>query len=429
MTRRLAYPALAVVCAVPRLAILLHERDTITASFTEKSDTFALTFVQHGTFGFLAGKPSAYTQPLYGWFLVPVYWMFGRSWASIGFSQLALAIVTAWLVFEIGRRLYGARWGFVGAAIATLNPYLAWHDMHVNREIVDQVCSAALVLLTLIVADRPSKKLAALLGVVTGLAMLGNTRLVFLPVLCAGYLAWRLPRVRLTAWVAALVLGGAAVAVAPWIVRNKVQLGCWAITTDGRALWKANNLQTYGLLSSGQWIDNVSPSSPRPPRPNQDTPEDAWGYLEKGRPDVAYRVYPDECVAMRFYEHRTVEYWKHHPGDKAKVAALSLQLLWQPNVFETSGRNGAGTSLDVGRRVAEPAYMWAIYVLAIGGLFLAPRAFVVLALLLLAYQSVCAAVFVGATRYRIAWDFLVVLLATATLKRAWEWLQARRSLP
>ncbi|HVM58271.1 MAG TPA: glycosyltransferase family 39 protein [Gaiellaceae bacterium] len=429
MTRRLAYPALAVVCAVPRLAILLHERDTITASFTEKSDTFALTFVQHGTFGFLAGKPSAYTQPLYGWFLVPVYWMFGRSWASIGFSQLALAIVTAWLVFEIGRRLYGARWGFVGAAIATLNPYLAWHDMHVNREIVDQVCSAALVLLTLIVADRPSKKLGALLGVVAGLAMLGNTRLVFLPVLCAGYLAWRLPRVRLTAWVAALVLGGAAVAVAPWIVRNKVQLGCWAITTDGRALWKANNLQTYGLLSSGQWIDNVSPSSPRPPRPNQDTPEDAWGYLEKGRPDVAYRVYPDECVAMRFYEHRTVEYWKHHPGDKAKVAALSLQLLWQPNVFETSGRNGAGTSLDVGRRVAEPAYMWAIYVLAIGGLFLAPRAFVVLALLLLAYQSVCAAVFVGATRYRIAWDFLVVLLATATLKRAWEWLQARRSLP
>jgi len=429
VTRRLAYPLLAVVCAVPRLAILLHERDTITSSFTEKSDTFALTFVQHGTFGFLAGKPSAYTQPLYGWFLVPVYWIFGRSWASIGLAQLVLAIVTCWLVFEIGRRLFGARWGFVGAAIATLNPYLAWHDMHVNREITDQVCAAALVLLTLVVADRPSKRLAALLGVVAGLAMLGNTRLVLLPVLCAGYLAWRLPRVRLTAWVAALVLGGAAVAVAPWLVRNKVQLGCWAITTDGRALWKANNLQTYGLLSSGRWIDNVSHSSPRPAPPNRDTPEEAWGYLEKGRPDVAYKVYPNECVAMRFYEHETTAYWKHHPGDKAKVAALSLQLLWQPNVFETTGRPGAGTNLDLGRRIAEPVYMWAVYLLAIGGLFLAPRAFVWLALLLLAYQSVCAALFVGATRYRIAWDFLVVLLATATLKRAWEWAQARRSPP
>ena len=427
MTRRIAYPALAFVCAVPRIAILLHERGAITASFTEKSDTFALTFVQHGTFGFLAGEPSAYTQPLYGWFLVPVYWAVGRSWQSIGISQLVLSIVTAWLVYEIGRRVLGARWGFVAAAVATLNPYLAWHDMHVNREIVDQVCAAALVLLTLIIAERPSKKLAALLGVVTGLAMLGNTRLVFLPILCAGYLAWRLPRVRLTAWIAALVLGGAAVAVAPWIVRNKVQLGCWTITTDGRAMWKANNLQTYGLLSSGQWIDNVSHSSPRPKPPNQDTPEEAWGYLQKGRPDVAYRVYPNECVAMSFYEHETFQYWRHHPGNKAKLMLLSAKLLWQPTVFETSGRNGAGTNLDVGRRVAEPAYMIVIYVLAIAGLFIAPRAFVALALLLLAYQTLWALVFVGATRYRIAWDFLVVILATATVARAVEWVRERRA--
>jgi hypothetical protein len=45
---------------------------------------------------------------------------------------------------------------------------------------------------------------------------------------------------------------------------------------------------------------------------------------------------------------------------------------------------------------------------------------------LFAYQSVCAAVFVGATRYRIAWDFLVALLATAVLARAWAWLHDRR---
>ena len=428
MSRRVAYPALALVCAVPRLAILLHERGSITAAFTEKSDTFALTFVQHGTFGFLAGEPSAYTQPLYGWFLIPVYWIFGRSWESIGVAQLVLSIVTAWLVYEIGRRVFGSsRWGFVAAAVATLNPYLAWHDMHVNREITDQVLAAALVLLTLIIAERPSKKLAALLGVVTGLAMLGNTRLVFIPIVCAGYLVWRLPRARLTVWIAALVLGGAAVAVAPWIVRNKVQLGCWTITTDGRAMWKANNLQTYGLLKSGRWIDNVASNSPRPKPPNRDTPEEAWGYAQKGRPDVAYRVYPNECVAMKFYEHETIQYWKHHPGNKAKLMLLSAKLLWQPTVIETSGRNGAGTNLDVGRRVAEPAYMIVIYVLAIAGLFIAPRAFVALAVLLLAYQTVWALVFVGATRYRIAWDFLVVLLATATVKRATEWWRERRA--
>jgi len=427
VSRRRAYVALAAVCAAPRLAILLHERGAIMSSFTEKSDTFALTFVQHGTFGFIPGEPSAATQPLYGWFLVPVYWIFGRSWLSIGLAQLVLAIATAWLVYEIGRRLLGRRGGLIAAAIATLNPYLAWHDMHVNREIVDQVCSAALVLLTLRVAERPTKRLAALLGVVTGLAMLGNTRLVFIPILCAAYLAWRLPRTRFTAAILALVLAGAAVAVTPWLVRNRVELGCVTLTTDGKALWKANNTQTYGLLSTGQWIDNVSPSSPRPAPPNQLTPEEAWGYYVKPGVPKQYAIdhYPNECVEMSFYEHLAVQYWKRHPGDKAKLAALSEQLLWQPNVYETSGRNGAGTNLDVGRRLVEPVYMWAIYALAAAGLLFAPRAFVVLALLLLAYQSAFAAVFVGATRYRIAWDFLLALLAAATIERVLQRVRAR----
>ena len=88
MRRRVPYAAIAAACIVPRLAILLHERDAITASFTEKSDTFAQTFVQHGTFGFIPGEPSAYTQPLYGWFLIPVYWVFGRSWLAEGISRV-----------------------------------------------------------------------------------------------------------------------------------------------------------------------------------------------------------------------------------------------------------------------------------------------------------------------------------------------------
>ena len=71
--------------------------------------------------------------------------------------------------------------------------------------------------------------------------------------------------------------------------------------------------------------------------------------------------------------------------------------------------------------------MIVIYVLAIAGLFIAPRAFVALALLLLAYQTLCALVFVGATRYRIAWDFLVVILATAAVARAVEWVRERRA--
>ena len=422
MSRRLAYGALAFVCAAPRLGILLHEQASI-AAHPEKSDLFAQVFVAHGTYGLIPGEPSAYTQPLYGWFLIPVYWIFGRTWQSIGIAQILLAIVAAWLVYEIGRRVLGPRAGLIGAAIATLNPYIVWHDVHVNREIVDQVCAAALVLLTLLVTERPTRARALLLGAVAGLALLGNSRLVFVPILCVVYLAFRLPHVRATALVCGLVLAGAAVVVAPWLIRNKTNVGCWTITTDGRAMWKANNPRTYELLSSGQWIDNIGSNVPRPPPPGRITPEEARGIYDRTHGRVV--PHPDECLEMTFYENLALDFWRQHPGDKAKLAALSAKLLWQPSVFETADRPGGGSSLDVGRRIVEPAYMWVLYALATVGLFVARRAFVALALSLLAYNTAVALVFVGATRYRVAWDFLLAILAAAALARLAERLRSR----
>ncbi|HZR95198.1 MAG TPA: glycosyltransferase family 39 protein, partial [Gaiellaceae bacterium] len=202
MSRRVAYAAIAATCAAPRLVILLHERASITTSFTEKSDTIARMFVDHGTFGFVPGAPSAYTQPLYAWFLIPIYWVAGANWWSVGPAQVVVAVVTAWLVYEIGARVVSPRAGIVAAAIATLNPYLVWHDVHVNREIVDQVVLAGLVLCVLVAAARRSLPLAALAGALCGVSILGNSRLTALPLVLAAYLAWRLPARRALAAVA-----------------------------------------------------------------------------------------------------------------------------------------------------------------------------------------------------------------------------------
>jgi hypothetical protein len=120
---------------------------------------------------------------------------------------------------------------------------------------------------------------------------------------------------------------------------------------------------------------------------------------------------------MSAYQTRALDWIQDHPGDKASLALLSMRLLWQPTVIETSGRSGSGTQLDVGRRVVEPAYMIGLYALGLIGLFFVPRYFAALALLLLAYQTVCAAVFVGATRYRVAWDFLIAIVAAAAIER------------
>ena len=412
MTRPRAYALVAAACAVPRLVVLFHERDGILAGNVEKSAVFANVFVHHGTFGFIPGQPSAYTQPLYGFFLIPVEWAFGGQWLDIGLSQVVVAVATSLLVYEIGRRWLSPRWAVAAAVIATLNPYLVWHDVHVNREIVDQLCAAALVLLTLQVVERPAWRRGVALGVVGGLSMLGNTRLVAIPIVVAVFvLVARRDRAALLAAVA--VLAGAAVAVAPWLIRNKVNVGCWALTTDGRAFWKANNPQTYPLLSSGQWIDNVRKDSPRPPEPGHLTPDEAHGIYSQSHGRIV--LHPDECLQMTFYTNLAEQYLEHHPRAKLKLAALSEQLLWQPNVIETGG-GSSGTA----KRVVEPAYMWPLYALAAVGLFFVPRVFLALALVLFAYQSFWAALFVGATRYRVAFDFLLALLAATALARLGE---------
>jgi 4-amino-4-deoxy-L-arabinose transferase-like glycosyltransferase len=405
VTRRRAYAIVVAACALPRVAVLLHERETLTRS-SEKSFVFAQVFVEYGTFGMLPGEPSAYTQPLYGWFLIPLQWMFDGRWWAIGGAQTIVAVAVALLVFEIGTRFLPTRWAVGAACVATLQPYLIWHDVHVNREILDQLCAALLVWLTLRLVDRPARWPAFALGAVTGLALLGNTRLVFVPILCALYLAlWRVPLGPV-----ALVLAGAAVVVTPWLIRNQANVGCFTLTTDGRAFWKANNDQTYHLLSTGQWIDNVRPDSPRPPEPGHVTPEEARGIYD--RTQGRKLLHPDECLEMRFYEHLAFTYLREHPGAKLKLAALSEQLFWQPNVIETGG-----SSSGFAKQVVEPAYMWAVYAFAAVGLFAVPATFLSLTLALLAYQSFWAALFVGATRYRIAFDFLLALLATAGVRR------------
>ena len=386
--------------------MLAVERGKIVSAFTDKGDAFARSFVASGTYGFVPGHPSAYTQPLYGFFLVPLYWIFGRHWEIVGLAQIAVAAGTALLVYEIGRRVVSTAGGWVAAVLTTLHPYLVWHDVHMNREILDQFLAAAIVLLTLVAAARPTMRVGALLGIALGLGILGNARLAALPLLVCAFVLWRTRWSRRALALSALALAVTALTVLPWVVRNRVSVGCFAVTTDARALWKANNPNTYRVLTHGGWIDNVPPIPGAPP-----TPQDAWGLWR-----ATGRYTPvDECAQADFYSHRTHAFWLHHPGAKAKLALLSAQMLWQPSVVETTGRPNAGTFIDRLRTSSEPAYVIALYVLGVAGLFFVPRAFAALAVLLLAYQTVVAMIFVGVTRYRVPWDFLVCVLASAAV--------------
>ena len=113
-SRRAHLLIVAAACVVPRLCVLLFERGKVLSEYTEKSDDFARTFVDSGTYGFIPGEPSAWTQPLYGFFLIPLYELFGRAWLAVGLAQIAIALATALLVYAIGRRAISPAAGLVG---------------------------------------------------------------------------------------------------------------------------------------------------------------------------------------------------------------------------------------------------------------------------------------------------------------------------
>jgi 4-amino-4-deoxy-L-arabinose transferase-like glycosyltransferase len=399
--RKLHLWLIAVAAIAPRVAVLFHERERILTSFTDKSDDFALAFVHHGTFGLVPGEPSAYTQPLYGFFLVPIYWILGREWWSVGFAQIAVATGTAFLVYAIGARVLSRAAGTVAAVVATLSPYLVWHDVHLNREILDQLLMAALVLCVLVAAERRSLPWSVAAGISSGLAILGNVRVAFLPLVLAAYLLVRTG----WSWAPVALLAAAAVTVAPWVVRNRVEVGCFALTTDGRALWKANNLQTYDLLLHGKWIDDVR-DPPGHPFPN---PEEARVIYARG----GGRSKIDECANQSYYQHKAWRFVREHPGAKAKLAGLAVRMEWDPRTTASATDPGHG----VLRTWAQPVYTSLLYAFGLLGLLFAPRRFAVVALLILAYQTLAAVVFVGATRYRVPTDFLIALLAAAVFER------------
>ena len=262
---------------------------------------------------------------------------------SVGLVQIVLAVATALLVYEIARRWLSPRVAVGAAIVATLNPYLIWHDVHVNREIVDQLLAAALVLVTLAVAERTTLVRAGALGALCGLAILGNSRLVLLPLVLLAYLAWRLGGSRRLVVTGVTLLAATGLVLAPWVVRNEVSVGCAAITTDARALWKANNVATDQVLESGRWIDAVPRFPGDPP-----TPEDAGVvYRETGRV-----IELDECEQMRAYQERTIDFWREHPGEKAELAARGAGMLWDPRVTRNEENPGAG---DLDGRAPGPA--------------------------------------------------------------------------
>jgi len=172
----------------------------------------------HGEFSaFLWGQGYGGTQEVL--LTTPIFAVFGTSVLGMRIVPMALTAVAAVLVWRIGRRTVGEPAATIaGALIWVWPPYLIWKSDRAHGFYGSGLVLAALVLLlTLRLAERRSRRDAVFLGAVLGLAWWQTPQIIPIALPALAYLAVKRRDAYRDAW---LALPVAVICALPWLISN-----------------------------------------------------------------------------------------------------------------------------------------------------------------------------------------------------------------
>jgi 4-amino-4-deoxy-L-arabinose transferase-like glycosyltransferase len=188
--------------------------------------------------------------PLFAYLMAGVYRLFFPEILLIRLLNILFGVLVCWSVYGIGTRLGGARIGLLACLTAAFYQPLIFYSIVPLKDILAVLLFA---LTTLLLMDAVEKKRGLLPAGLAGLALglLINVRpnaIVLMPVLLLVIL-WRRYRngvpIRGVAAVSCLFLLGFFLAVSPFMLRNYLVAGQFALTTSqsGFNLYLGNNLK------------------------------------------------------------------------------------------------------------------------------------------------------------------------------------------
>lgn len=176
----------------------------------------------------LNGEPTAFWPPGYPLLLAGVYALFGHSIVVAQILNALLGTATVGLVYLIGLRLFGRTQGLIAAGIVAFWPSLIFYTAVTLSEVAFTFVALLALLVVVIEAQRAKdgRRLGWLLlaGLALGFASLIRGQALLLPLVFVPFwLASGVDRRGLARGLVAIALGMGLV-VAPWTVRNAVQL-------------------------------------------------------------------------------------------------------------------------------------------------------------------------------------------------------------
>ena len=356
------------------------------------------------------GGPTAFRPPLYPYFISAVYTVTGPRWNAVRVIQAFLGVVIVALIGLIALRLWDRRVALVASGIAAVYPPLIISGAVLLGEILFLTLELGAIAAAL-QHRRSTHRYRWLVaaGILAGLASLtrSNGVVLLLPLLVA---CWPGRGAVSGRWLLqpATLLASALVVVAPWTVRNAVELDSFVpvATQSGYAL--------AGTYNETSRTDPDEPGAWQPPRL---LPEfrDLFGSST------------DEVELDRELRSHAVEFIGEHPLYPAEVGVLNTL-----RVLDLSGLGYAERIAGYHAISAKVTALGAIsfYVVGlmalIGAFTLAARA-APLFLWLTPVVFLLSVVMVSdsAGRYRVPLEPFVILLAALGTVALWRRLSSR----
>jgi 4-amino-4-deoxy-L-arabinose transferase-like glycosyltransferase len=348
--------------------------------------------------------PTAFVAPALPWMVSLLYRAVGHGYFAALLLQCLLGACVPLVVVALGRRLFGARAGWIAGWLVAVHPLLVFFTGYLVTETALTLGLYASLLAVAWWVGRPGRGRALVAGVCLGLTALIKPSVLPLPVVLLPWAWWGLrgvPRAARAGQVLLFAVGMLA-AVGPWTLRNALTLHAFVpVTTAGRTFFDSNNPLV--------WSDPALRGN-------------AISMLQV-EPYAAEFRHLDEVQADRRGRELALRFLGAHVREWPAAAAAKLRRFWRLSAESRGFWQRPGSPLTPFLGYVDPLLLWSVLTWPLGlvglvaGLRARDRRPALLSALLILYFMALAAVFWGALRMRLPIEPLLMLLAGAGAAR------------
>lgn len=368
-----------------------------------------------------------FRPPGYVYFLATVYRLGGPGYLLPRLVQMGLGLLTCWLLFGVGRRIYGDAAGLASAAMMATY----WVILYFEAEFMAPSLLLFLLVAWLSAVHRwqwtSSPRWAAASGLLLGLAALVRPNVLILAPVCLAWWIWLARRQTKVVLPAALFGAALLVTILPATLRNALVADDAVLVTSnaGINLFVGNHPQSDGF-------------TPGAPELGELLGDSGWDSFDQPKIVAAVsrrvgRPLKDSEVS-RYFSRRALQYMVSDPTAVLRLWGRKLLLFFGPAEISNT------KILAMERRVSPTlglgldfATILALAILGAGSLLWRRRrldgatlASTVLLVLCLAAYTLSYLPFFVSARFRLPMVPWLMLLGGAAVGLLWQWLRRRR---